>query len=85
VERWDGESAVVATGQAARPDDKLMLQFNSQTGEVKLYEARVVSCDIDPRHGSPRFRLHLYLTGEADRPGTSLDSYARLQQRPAKK
>ena len=29
VESWDGESAVVATGQPARQDDQLTLQFNS--------------------------------------------------------
>jgi hypothetical protein len=59
VESWDGESAIVVTNQAARCDDRLVLQFNSTSEGTRLFPVRVLSCDIDPRHGPIRFRLHV--------------------------
>jgi hypothetical protein len=85
VESRDSESAVVATGHPARPDDKVVLQFNSPSGAVRLYQARVVSCELDARHGPLRFRLHLRLTADTDQPGASLDFPARSQQGPVQR
>ena len=59
VESWDGESAVVVTSQPARRDEEFVLQLNSPTGASRLYPVRVVSFEIDGRHGPMRFRLHV--------------------------
>ena len=64
VESWDGESAVVVTSQPARRDEEFVLQFNSPTGASRLYPVRVVSCEIDARHGPMRFRLHVHVPSD---------------------
>ena len=66
VESWNGESAVVVTSQSARPDEEFMMQFNSPTGAMTLYAVRVVSCEMDPRHGPMRFRLHVEVPSDTN-------------------
>ena len=50
---------VVVTSQPARCDEGLVLQLNSQAGATRLYPVRVVSCEMDSRHGPMRFSLHV--------------------------
>lgn len=37
------------------------MQFDSPSGEPALYAMHVLSCEIDPRYGPVRFRLHVTL------------------------
>jgi hypothetical protein len=82
VESWDGESAVVATAQPARPDDNVTLQFNTPAGAARSRQARVLSCEMDTRHGPLRFRLHLQVTADPNQPDTILDFPAGLRPGP---
>jgi hypothetical protein len=82
VESWDGESAVVATGQPARRDDQVALQFNAPGGATRLYQAHVMGCEMDTQHGSLRFRLHLRLTAGLDQPGARVDFPVRSPRGP---
>jgi hypothetical protein len=77
VESWDGESAVVVTSQPARCDDRLMLQFNSPGGATRLYLVRVVSCEMDARHGPMRFSLHVQVTTDTKPPAARLNLLSR--------
>jgi hypothetical protein len=79
VEHWDGKSAVVVTGHAARCDDELMLQFDSQDGVTRSHPVRVISCDIDPRHGPMQFRLHVEVAA-TNRPEPILERDARTKR-----
>jgi hypothetical protein len=81
VESWDGESAVVVTGQPAQCDDRLVLQFNSAGGATRLYPVRVASCDVDARHGPMRFRLHVQVTADTKPPAARLNLLSRTHKR----
>jgi hypothetical protein len=80
VEGWDGESAVVVTSQPARCDDRLMLQFNSSGGATRSYPVRVVSCEMDGRHGPMRFKLHVQVTVDTKPPAARLNLLSRTQR-----
>lgn len=80
VESWDGESAVVVTGQPARCDDRLVLQFNSSGGATRSYPVRVVSCEMDARHGPMRFSLHVEVTVGAKPSPAPLNPVPRTQR-----
>ena len=64
VESWDGRSAVVVTNHAARRGEELVMQFDSPSGEPALHAMHVLSCEMDPRYGTVRFRLHVTLAPE---------------------
>jgi hypothetical protein len=85
VESWNGESGIVVTGQPAQRDDALMLQFNSSGGATRLYPVRVVSCEMDPRHGPLRFKLHVQAAADTNQPGASVDLRSRTQPGPVKR
>jgi hypothetical protein len=82
VESWDGESAVVAIGQPARPHDKVALQFNRPGEAATLWQARVLSCELDTQHGPLRFRLHLQVNADPNQPEAGIDLPGGLQPRP---
>jgi hypothetical protein len=79
VERWDGTSAVVVTGHPARCDDELVLQFDSPDGVTRSHPVRVVSCDMDPRHGPMQFRLHVQVAA-TKRPEPTRDPDAHTKR-----
>ena len=79
VERWEGTSAVVVTGHAARRDDELVLQFDSPDGAKRSHPVRVVSCEMDPRHGPMQFRLRVEIAA-TDQPEPILEPHARSKR-----
>ena len=73
IEHWDGERGVVHGSHAAVPGDTLVIQFNSQAGELRSHTVRVLSSVPDFDSGIPRFTLVVSVAPEGpDAPGRSL-------------
>ena len=85
VESWDEDSGVVVTGHLARNDERLVLQVSSPGGAAGVYPVRVVSCELDARHGPLRYRLHVRVTAGPDQPRGTLHSHPRAPRGPARR
>jgi len=65
IEHWDGERGIVHGAHAAVPGDTLVIQFNSQAGELRSHTVRVMSSVPNFDSGTPRFTLVVSVMPEA--------------------